>query len=295
MPRRKPKVLICDDSPINVEILAACLEDEYELVKAHNGDECLKHLDAKKSCLPDLILLDVEMPGMDGYEVCKQIKSNEQTESIPVIFVTARQAEQDEEAAFNAGAVDYIPKPIRPTIVTHRVNTHVTLKRQRDLLKDMAVHDQLTGLYNRYILLDLGKKKFSESIRHDRPMSLLILDIDKFKLVNDNHGHLTGDAVLRAVAKFLNKAIREEDLVARYGGEEFVVLLDRCTISDALDKAEALRAGVEALKPNGLTVTISIGAAECASEETSFSDLLERADTYLYKAKTTGRNKVVFE
>jgi diguanylate cyclase (GGDEF)-like protein len=287
----KPVVLLVDDSKTNIQILAACLKDNYQLQYAKNGEECLNL--SKEQPQPDLILLDVEMPGISGYEVCKQLKASDQTLEIPVIFVTAREANVDEEKGLSLGAVDYITKPIHPAIVSARVSTHVTLKLQRDILKNLALRDQLTGLYNRYFLLDIAKKKVAQAIRHQQPFCLLMIDIDHFKQINDTHGHLTGDAILKAVSKYLSKGNRQEDVVARFGGEEFVFLLDQCQLSDAEEKAEVIRRVIESLKPHGIKVTISIGLAEFDEEiDLGFTELLKRADDALYLAKEQGRNRV---
>lgn len=288
----KPIVLLVDDSATNVQILATCLKQDYHLKVATNGEKCLMLSNEKPQ--PDLILLDIEMPGMSGYEVCKKLKSNKDTASIPIIFVTARQGNESEEKGLKLGAVDYITKPIHPAIVVARVNTHITLKLQRDKLEKMALHDQLTGLYNRHYMLDISKQKISKSIRTQQPFCLLMIDIDHFKAINDTHGHLTGDAILRSVAKYLRKNCREEDIVARFGGEEFLVLLDNSELSDGQRKAENIRKIIEELKPHGIQVTISLGISQFDEErEENFNRLLKRADDALYQAKEKGRNCVV--
>jgi len=284
-------VLIVDDTATNLGILAACLEENYQLKTAKNGAECLKIV--AEEPIPDLILLDIEMPGMNGYEVCQHLKDDPHTASIPIIFVTGKITEEHEEKGFELGAVDYIVKPIRPNIVATRVRTHITIKQQHDKLEKMALYDQLTDLYNRHYLLDAAKQKVSAAIRHQYPLSVLILDIDHFKSVNDNYGHTTGDAVLKAVADNLKKRYRNEDIAARFGGEEFVVVLSHCSPSHARSNAESLRSTIEKLNPMGIKITISIGLAHLQNDEESFTDLLEKADKALYDAKDDGRNRVV--
>jgi PleD family two-component response regulator len=187
---------------------------------------------------PDLILLDIEMPDMDGFETCQHLKSNKNTAAIPVIFVTAKNSVEDEEKGLQLGAVDYITKLIHPGIVFARVKTHITLKQQRDQLHILAMRDQLTGLYNRQYLMEVANLKVLHAKRHTQALSLLMIDIDHFKAINDNYGHPEGDFILQEVANTIKEQYRSEDIVARLGGEEFVVLLDYCNLASAQIKAE---------------------------------------------------------
>lgn len=287
----KARVLIVDDTVTNIAILSACLENDYELLTARRGDDCLQL--ANQSPKPDLILLDIEMPGISGYQVCQQLKSSSATVDIPIIFVTGKLDVKDEEKGFSLGAVDYITKPIHPPLVAARVKTHITLKKQKDALEKMALFDQLTGIYNRHYLLNSAKISVAYSIRHSHPISVLMIDIDHFKSVNDEHGHPAGDSVIRAVAKILDKEFRDEDVSARFGGEEFVVLLNCCDLDNAQKRAEAFRIKIEKLKPLGIDLTVSIGVSQLENDEQAFSDLLALADKRLYLAKQQGRNKVV--
>lgn len=286
----KPIVLIVDDTATNVDILAACLTDNYRLKIARRGAQCLE-LAARKP-YPDLILLDIEMPGMNGYEVCRCLKENPITSSIPVIFVTAHRDRESEEHGFSLGAVDYIIKPIHPAIVLARVSSHVTLKMQRDKLEYLALHDHLTGLYNRHYLLDVSQQKVARAIRYRQPLSLLMLDIDHFKKINDIYGHPTGDSILKQVAKCMSSLSRKDDVIARWGGEEFIILLDGCNSAEAFIKAQGIREAIEQLKPEGLNVTVSIGVGEFDKED-DLSPMLSRADIAMYQAKEQGRNRVI--
>ena len=288
---KKPTVLIVDDTTTNIAILSACLKKDYNLLTASSGQEAINI--AQGSPQPDLILLDIEMPGMSGYQVCETLKSDEQTADIPVIFVTGKLDVEDEEKGLAMGAVDYITKPIHPAIVAARVKTHVTLKLQKDKLENLALRDQLTGLYNRHFILNSAKIKISSAHRHKHSVSLLMIDIDHFKSINDTHGHLAGDSVIKAVAKAINKACRADDIAARFGGEEFAVVLCHCDLSSAAEKAEKTRQQIESLKPLGIATTISIGLSAIENDEDSFTDILERADKALYQAKNDGRNRVV--
>ena len=283
-------ILIVDDAPENIQVLAGCLQSSYRLKVATNGARCLEL--ACSDPLPDLILLDIVMPDMDGYTVLERLKSRPETTDIPVIFVTGKTEGHEEERGLELGAVDYIHKPIRAGIVNARVNTHVTLKLQRDRLANMAMFDQLTAVYNRHYLVEAACQKIARSLRHRKPLSLLMLDIDHFKHINDQHGHAAGDEVLVSIARHLQSASRKEDIVARFGGEEFIVLLDSCDHNEAMGKAEQFRRGIEALTPRGLTVTASFGMATLDPDGEDFETLVGRADQALYDAKADGRNRV---
>ena len=284
-------ILIVDDVPSNIEILGSCLKDLYNIKVASSGARAFEIL--LLDPVPDMILLDVEMPEMNGFEVLKKIKNSSRTKDIPVIFVTGNDDIKNEERGLINGAVDYITKPISPIIVKARVNTHITLKNQRDQLLFRASHDQLTQLHNRHKLAEEGKRFFSKYLRHNEYFCTVIIDIDHFKDVNDTHGHLVGDEVLKSVATLLRNNIRSEDFIARYGGEEFIILFDRCKLEDAIYKADMLRMRVNALKPNDITVTASFGIASPRDIHTTFEHLLKDADDALYEAKESGRNKVV--
>lgn len=287
----KATVLIVDDSATNIQVLAGILKSDYLVKVANSGQRCLDILSTGP--LPDLLLLDIDMPGMDGYEVCRKVKANPDTAKLPIIFVTGMDSDDSEEYGLTLGAVDYITKPIRPAIVQARVKTQVMLKKQSDKLTFLAFHDQLTSVYNRYFMLEVAGQKVARTLRDGHPLSLLMLDIDHFKKINDQHGHLIGDQVLVEMAKKLTEFNRKDDLVARFGGEEFVVLLDFCDQDSAYKKAETLRSAVETLMPAGLSVTVSIGVAELRSGHESFNDMLKRADSALYQAKEQGRNRVI--
>lgn len=287
----KPIILIVDDVPSNIKVLANCLKNDYQIKVATGGHDCLRL--AISDPIPDLILLDIEMPDLGGYEVCQKLQSQPHTRDTPIIFVTARDEDRNEELGLKLGAVDYITKPVRPSIVLARVNTHITLKKQRDMLKAIALKDQLTGLYNRYYLLEAAEQRMANAVRHGDPLSILLLDVDHFKQINDGYGHLVGDIVLQRLAMQLAEICRKEDIAARYGGEEFVVLLGHCDSTAAALKAEMVRKKIEALEPEGILTTISIGVAQLGSGDETVERLLDRADKALYEAKNLGRNQVV--
>ena len=287
----KPVILIVDDVASNIQQLAQLLKDDYRVKVANSGDRALELADSQ----PDLILLDVVMPDMDGYEVCERLHGNETTKDIPVIFITGNAESEDEERGFEMGAVDYITKPFHPAIVKARVRTHIKIRQQYNLIQHQALHDQLTGIYNRHYLLDVVEKKMARSRRHGYPLSLIMLDIDHFKSINDQHGHTVGDDVLREIADLLQTLCRTEDVAARMGGEEFVLLLDQCDVHDGQSKAELIRQQIEKLNPAGIRVTSSFGVTEFHIDDLKFDSFFNRADKALYQAKESGRNQVVID
>ncbi len=291
-----PVLLVVDDVPANIQILHSLLKEEYEIYFATNGPDAL---DLAHNRAPDLVLLDVMMPVMDGYEVCRQLKADPNTEEIPIIFVTAMGEVDDETRGLELGAIDYITKPISPAIVRARVRNHIRLKQQGDLLRQLSFIDGLTGIANRRRFDELLQAEWRRAQRSSLPLSLLILDVDHFKAFNDHYGHLGGDEALRQLAMVLRQELsRPADLACRYGGEEFAALLPETDPSGAQLLAERLRRRVEQLavplEHEVAHFTVSVGVASatpCVGQ--SAIDLLELADECLYQAKHAGRNRVV--
>ena len=298
MALRKPSILIVDDQPANIHILAKALQPSYEIMAATSGSIALELV--QRVDKPDLILLDVMMPEIDGYEVCRRLKENEKTKDIPVIFVTARTESSEEEVGLNLGAVDYIFKPYRIPIILARVRNHLNMKRKTDLLESLVSLDGLTGIPNRRKLDEMLAAEWRRAIRSGRPLSVVMMDIDHFKLFNDRFGHGAGDECLRQVASSLSMCVnRPGDLVARYGGEEFVAILPLTELAGALAIAERLVAVVAGLALPHLNsevadhVTISAGCATTLPVKGASPEiLLQAADASLYKAKQNGRNRV---
>ena len=297
--RNKPIILVVDDAPVNVKILTAALRQDYLVKVAVNGSDALAS--AKSEPHPDLILLDVMMPEMDGYEVLRLLKENPATSRIPVIFVTAKASAIDEEAGLNLGAVDYITKPISIPITRARVRNHVALKLQADLLEELSLIDPLTQIPNRRRMDENLESEWKKALRCGKPLSILMIDIDHFKGYNDHYGHGAGDECLCRVAEVLSDGVsRSGDMVARYGGEEFAVILPETDLQSALLIAERLRQLVLGLNlPHaasrlGTRVTVSIGCAtmDNATDITRTAGLLQKADSMLYQAKNLGRNRV---
>ena len=289
--REKPVVLIVDDVRMNLQSLAHALKDDYIVKIALGGLEAIKQ--ASREPVPDLILLDVGMPEVSGHDVCKILQGNITTVDIPIIFVTGRDSIEDEEYGLSLGAVDYITKPIRPVIVKARVKTHIALKQHRDELKAMATRDPLTGLYNRRYLTDALMSKVARAKRHSDHMSVIMMDVDNFKKINDVHGHLVGDEVLKSIAQAIALVARKEDIAARFGGEEFILVMENCSLEDAQAKAQELRQKIQLLYPRGLEVTASFGVVSLSETINNCNLLFTAVDKALYEAKDGGRNRVV--
>ena len=295
----RPLILIVDDNPINIQVLAEALSADCRVKVATTGAAALAVANNPLS-RPDLILLDVMMPEMDGYEVCRRLKRNPATQGIPVIFVTAKNDAKDEEEGLRLGAMDYIVKPFHLAIVKARVRNHVSLKLRTDMLESLALIDGLTGIANRRRFDEALKHEWKRAMRSGTHLALVMADIDHFKAYNDHYGHGAGDQCLKSVAHALSGELgRASDLLARYGGEEFIAIMPDTENAGAQVLAERWRASVAALTlPHQFSsvadhVTISVGYASITpSPEQSPTDLLELADKMLYAAKEQGRNRV---
>jgi two-component system glycerol uptake and utilization response regulator len=292
MPQTKHTILIVDDTETNIDILLDLLS-AYDIVVAIDGESALEIAYEDK---PDLILLDIMMPGMDGYEVCKRLKSIEHTKDIPIIFITANTDEDSIEMAYEVGGIDYVTKPFKPRELTARVKTQIKLKNLLSDLIFFASYDYLTKVYNRRKFFELAEIIFKDSKEN---LYAVMIDIDKFKKINDTYGHPVGDEVIKAVATSINESISKEDLFARIGGEEFAILCKKNSKDGIVKKVESLREMVEkteVILDDGSVVkcTISNGIAKAGDDIGSLDMLLKRADAALYEAKGKGRNRVVF-
>jgi diguanylate cyclase (GGDEF)-like protein len=295
----KPSILIVDDEPSNLKVLNQILSSEYDVLTVQNGQEALEVAAAER---PDLILLDIIMPDMSGFDVLIKLKELQDTIKIPIIFITGLTSEDDEEKGLLLGAADYIRKPFRNVIVRARIKTQMQNLMQRKEIELLSMIDALTNIPNRRsfdIRLDM---EWSHAIREKLPISMLMMDVDKFKIYNDTYGHPQGDALLKAVAGvFRASAKRAGDMAARLGGEEFAVLLPNTQLEGALATAEQIRLGVEATvvktvdgKPTSATISIGVESMIPGNNDHR-EDFVARADACLYAAKKSGRNRVYFE
>ncbi|CAA0092839.1 Response regulator PleD [Zhongshania aliphaticivorans] len=292
----RPTLLVVDDQPVNIQVLYQVFSASCDVFMATSGKQALEVCSQKN---PDLILLDVVMPEMDGIEVCRRLKSEVETRDIPVIFVTSQDSPEEETLGLEVGAVDFITKPVNPAVVKARVKTHLMLKIQADALRELASVDGLTGIANRRRFDERLDAEWRACRRTEQPLSIIMMDVDHFKKYNDHYGHLEGDGCLKMVAHALTEdQWRGRDIVSRYGGEEFVCLMPETHLDDAIKKAEMIRQRVfdlalpHAASDTADRVTISIGAACVVPNDSDFKTLLLRADEQLYKAKEGGRNRV---
>jgi two-component system cell cycle response regulator len=300
-------ILVADDEPVNRALIQRRLERQgYHVLTAQNGSEAVEKT---KEALPDLVILDVMMPEMDGMDACRLIKENERTRDIPIIFLSARDETEMKVSGLSLGANDYISKPFKAEELLARVHVAIRLKRERDRLRtnaeeasaraevaqERAMTDALTGLLNRYGLQHVLAREHAEARRYNRPLSCLMIDLDNFKTINDTYGHAFGDLALQQVADILREVVRGSDTVFRYGGEEFLVLLPETDLEGASALGEKIRATASS-RPFGdrgqvFNLTLSVGASSlCAGE--SGNDMIARADMALYHAKERGRNRV---
>ena len=297
MTEPRQRILMVDDIAANIKILSAILKHEHDILVATNGRDALEIALVEQ---PDVILLDVMMPDMDGYEVCTRLKADVRTRDIPVIFISAMNEVEDEARGLEAGGLDYITKPINPAIVKARVRIHLELKRQRDLLQRISMIDGLTGIANRRRFDEALEREWRRCHRSGSYLSLILVDVDFFKNFNDHYGHLAGDECLKKVAVAMADQIRRgADLVARFGGEEFACLLPDTGAEAAHAMAVRLREAVSGLGIAHLQsaaadhVTISLGVATMVPDgEDLAARLIEQADRGLYYAKQNGRNQI---
>ena len=294
------RILVVDDIPANVQILSIHLSSDegYDVCEAQSGEEALKYLqeaDQKQAPEIDLVLLDVMMPVMSGLEVLAKLKRQPETQHIPVILVTANADEDNVVEGLDLGAFDYIIKPFSLAILLARVRTALREKERQDLLEKWATTDPLTELLNRRHFFDLADRELERARRLKSPISFVMIDIDYFKKINDQYGHLIGDQTLVSLAQLLIAQLRVIDFCCRYGGEEFVLCLPDTPEKGALEVAERIREAVHAMvircKDNtDFSITISLGIAT-GEENEAVESILKRADQALYHAKSSGRNQ----
>ena len=294
----RQKILVVDDSPLNTKIMETALSEDYDVLISHNGKEALSICNSNDP--PDLVLLDIIMPEIDGYEICRRLNRGVKTKDIPVIFLTSLTASRDIEFGLTLGAIDYITKPFSVPIIKAKIKNHLAVKYYQDTLKINTDVDPLTQIANRRRFDDTMTLEIKKAKRTGTILSVLLLDIDHFKFYNDTYGHLEGDSCLKKVAAALSTSLkRPKDLAARWGGEEFACLLPNTNAKGAQNVAEVLREAIQNLSiphkssPVNEVVTVSVGVvASNPMDENSFDNLLKRADEALYQAKESGRNRI---
>lgn len=296
------KVLVVDDIEDNIKLLCFNLEDDdHEVLTANCGEECLKQALADK---PDIILLDMMMPGWSGTETLMRLKQEPSLEQIPVIMVSANDADDAIIGAIDVGAHDYIAKPFIYPVLAARMRSALRLKESQEALKQanltlskLASLDPLTEVYNRRYFFDLARAEFAKSRRHHRPLSVIMLDVDHFKLINDNFGHGAGDQALVKLTQYCRDNGRESDILARFGGEEFAICCADTDSKGALALAERIRQAIEEAsfdyEGNTIAFSVSMGVTSLQPGDQEFEALINRADKLLYQAKDEGRNRCI--
>jgi two-component system, cell cycle response regulator len=292
MDAARAKLLVVDDNESNLDILLGLLAD-YDVIVALDGHSAL---DLLRHETPDVILLDIVMPGIDGYEVCTRIKADPRWRDIPILFITAKTDEASLVRAFDVGGGDYVTKPFRSRELLARVRIQVEHRRAMEQLRRTAVTDDLTGAHNRRAFFEQAARLFHDAQTDDAPLAALMLDIDHFKHVNDNHGHAVGDAALRRFADVVRALLPPTHLFGRLGGEEFALLAPRCSLDAVEQLAESIRVAIEGLRfappQPDLHMTVSIGLALRCDGAEDLDGLLRLADDRLFEAKREGRNRV---
>lgn len=294
-PDTRPLVLVVDDTPDVFRLLRVKLRHEAIRVEhARSGSDAMAMAHALK---PDAILLDIDMPGMDGIEVLRLLKVDPELHDIPVLMLSAHSSPEHKTTTFELGAVDYITKPFEFVELQVRLRSALRVRELIALLAQRAQLDGLTGLWNRTYFDTNLKQCLARAVRHQHPLSLAMLDIDHFKAINDMYGHPAGDLVLSAVARTLQRECRATDSACRYGGEEFAVIMPDTDASEAAPVCERIRGAIERIDwpgAPGLRVTISAGVVgERAPARASADAWVKEADRCLYLAKHEGRNRVV--
>ncbi len=296
------RVLVVDDVEDNITLLTFELEDDdFEVIPAHNGDECLTI--ARTQPQPDIILLDIHMPGLSGIETLKILKDDEYTHDIPVIMVSANNTEESIVQAIDLQAHDFVTKPIEYPVLAARMRSALRLaealtqlEKANEELNTLATTDSLTGVYNRRHFFNLVNSEIAKMSRHDRHVSIMMLDIDNFKKINDTYTHAGGDIAIKALITCIKQVCRSYDIVGRLGGEEFAICSPYADLEGAKNIAARIRASCEEqelhFQGRTFSITVSIGVTELKHNEI-FDSALQRADELLYKAKENGRNQVI--
>jgi diguanylate cyclase (GGDEF)-like protein len=294
----KYSILVVDDQETNIIMLTTILESEYTIFTADNGRSAIK---AANKHLPDIILLDVLMTDMDGYEVIEELKASDITKDIPVIFVTSLDSTGDEARGLSLGAADYISKPFSSGIVKLRIKNQIKILEQLRTIEELLVYDYLTNLPNRRTLIQRIKKEWEKVVHYKKALSILVIDVDNFLCYNDTYGHEAGDLALKAVARILSKVSeRPDDFAARWGGEEFVLLLPNIEINEVMNIAERILKAVENIELHvsgaaaKLTASIGVNSLRDWQDGIAVDDFMKEAYAALYEAQEKGGNQVCY-
>jgi two-component system cell cycle response regulator len=290
------RILVADDDAVSRRLLEATLKKwGYDVAVGEDGDKAWEVLQGEDA--PQLAILDWVMPGMDGPEICREVRTLGGQRYIYLLLLTAKSEKEDLVKGMEAGADDFLSKPFDAQELRARLRAGIRILELQETLRAQATHDSLTGLWNRAATFDFLRRELSRARRQGAPVSIVMADIDHFKCINDTHGHLVGDMVLREVARRLSSAVRAYDVTGRFGGEEFLLVFPGCAVRNAMDRAEQLRTCVNrepVETPEGpILVTLSLGVAGSeAARATDPDSLLRAADAALYRAKSGGRDRV---
>lgn len=291
MNKKALTILVVDDSETNIDILVSLL-NAYDVAVALNGESALEIANEDEI---SLILLDIMMPKMDGYEVCKRLKADPKTSGIPVIFITAKVDEDAIEMAYDVGGIDYVSKPFKPKELLARVKTQIEMQLLIDKLSNIISYDYMTGVYSRRKFFELA----TEVYKRDKSIFVAMIDIDRFKSINDRYGHPFGDKAIKTIATTISECLDEDAIFGRIGGEEFAVVFENLDLESVKDKIEFIRQSVQSVELNSyendlVSVTISSGISEKKETTPSLDYLMKEADDALYEAKNGGRNRSIF-
>jgi len=289
MPKHIPNILIIDDNPSNIDFLLGLLT-EYDISAAVDGERALDQIAQE---IPDLILLDVSMPGMDGYEICSILKSDPKTKDIPILFLSANTDAESVVKGFDVGGVDYITKPYRPREVLARVATHLKLKRVLDKLDKLANEDPMTGIANRRSFFEQANSLFAKAKSEGLPFYIFAVDIDDFKMINDTFGHDIGDEILKLFVDIVKMELRGVNCFSRFGGDEFVIMMMDINSDEALNVVHNIQKNISkthVLLGISVDFKVSIGVAEVRRYDKNIDTLIKRADINLYKEKRSKRD-----
>ncbi|MFC3149804.1 diguanylate cyclase [Litoribrevibacter euphylliae] len=292
------KILYVEDSRSTAQLISTLLKlNGMEVDHFTTAEAALEAFDEENY---DLIITDIILEGeLTGSHLVQKVRQDQSKDTIPILAISGMEDPSRRVSLLKSGVNDFVSKPFLHDELMARVHNLLRSKKlfdrvqeQREALRELAMKDQLTGLYNRHFLMEVGPQRINEAQRHKQPLSMVVVDLDKFKAINDNYGHAIGDIVLKEVGTLLQEQSRTEDVACRFGGEEFVLILTHCDLLSAIEKADAIRERIESLKPAGIDVTASFGVSSLTATDDGISNLFDRADQAVYQSKDEGRNRV---